>query len=226
MVAVLVVWSKHPLPKPQSGTLNRVTEAATNLPGRAILEARARNLAAITVGWNVLEAAVAIVAGRRAGSTALIGFGLDAVVETFSGLVILWQFRGFAEEKERTALRLIAVGFWLIAAYVAFESVRTLIGGDRPDTSPVGIALAIASLAVMPVLAAAKHRTGHQLGSQAVIADSVQTRLCAYMSSVLLTGLVLDALFGWWWADPVAAMAIAGLAFNEGRAAWRGDRCC
>jgi divalent metal cation (Fe/Co/Zn/Cd) transporter len=190
------------------------------------LERRARLLAWSTVAWNVVEAVVAIAAGAVASSIALIGFGLDSTVEVFSALVILWQFRGIAHEREAQARKLIAVSFFVLAAYVAAQAVVDLVAQDEPASSPVGIALAVASLLVMPALAMAKRDTGRRLHSHAVLADGNQTKLCAYLSAILLGGLVLNATMGWWWADPVAALGIAGLALNEGREAWRGDACC
>jgi divalent metal cation (Fe/Co/Zn/Cd) transporter len=188
---------------------------------------RAQLLAAASVSYNAIEAVIAIAAGVVAGSVALVGFGLDSVVEVSSGLIILWQFRHpLPESRERTALRLMAVSFFALAAYVTFESVRALAGGHDPDPSPVGIALAAASLAVMPFLSWAQRRTGRALGSDAVVADSTQTLLCTYLSAVLLVGLVLNATLGWSWADPVAGLVIAAVAVREGVEAWRGEGCC
>lgn len=186
---------------------------------------RAVRLAWATIAWNTVEAVVAIVAGSAASSIALVGFGLDSTVEVMSAVVILWQFRGLAEDRERRALKLIAMSFFGLAVYVAVQAMVDLLGGSEPDSSPVGIGLAIASLIVMPVLAAAKRRNGNVMGSATVIADSNQTKLCAYLSAVLLAGLILNATVGWWWADPIAALAIAALAVNEGREAWRGETC-
>ena len=180
-----------------------------------------------TLGWNGIEAVVAVTVGMLAGSIALIGFGLDSVVECFSALVVLWQFLGKATpERERRALRLIAMSFFLLAAYVGIEAVHSLIVRDRPSESFPGIFIACASLFVMPLLGRAKRRTGHEAHSHTLIADAGQTYLCAYLSAVLLTGLVLNATVGWWWADPLAALGIAALAVREGREAWRGDLCC
>lgn len=177
--------------------------------------------------YNALEAVVAISAGLVAGSVALVGFGLDSVVEVSSGVVILWQFRhALPETRERQALRLIALSFFALAAYVTFESVRALLGDAQPNPSPVGIGLAIASLAVMPLLSWAQRQTGRRLGSKAVVADGTQTLLCTYLSAVLLAGLVLNASLGWSWADPVAGLVIAAVAMREGLQAWRGDGCC
>lgn len=162
-----------------------------------------------------------------AGSIALVGFGLDSVVEVSSGLIILWQFgHHLPESRQRRTLRLMALSFFALAGYVAVESVRALAGGHDPDPSPVGIALAAASVMVMPFLSAAQRRTGRRLGSHAVVADSTQTMLCSYLSTVLLVGLVLNATLGWSWADPVAGLVIAAVALREGWQAWRGDACC
>jgi divalent metal cation (Fe/Co/Zn/Cd) transporter len=188
---------------------------------------RAQLLAAASVGYNLVEAVIAITAGLVAGSVALVGFGLDSVVEVSSGLIILWQFRHpLPEARERRALRLMAVSFFALAAYVAFESVRTLATGHDPESSPVGIGLAAVSLMVMPFLSWAQRRTGRALGSHAVVADSTQTLLCTYLSAVLLVGLVMNATLGWSWADPLAGLVIAAVAVKEGRDAWRGHACC
>jgi divalent metal cation (Fe/Co/Zn/Cd) transporter len=194
---------------------------------RRRLGRRAQLLATASVTYNVVEAVVAVSAGLVAGSVALVGFGLDSVVEVSSGLIILWQFRHrLPETRERQALRLLAFSFFALAAYVVVESVRTLITGADPETSPVGIGLAIASLIVMPFLSWAQRRTGRALGSNAVVADSTQTLLCSYLSAVLLVGLLLNATLGWGWADPIAGLVIAGVAVREGVQAWRGEGCC
>ena len=186
---------------------------------------RAVRLAWATIVWNVVEAVVAIAAGTAATSIALVGFGLDSTVEVMSAVVIVWQFRGLAEDRERRALKLIALSFFALAAYVAVQAIIDLLGRSEPQSSAVGIGVAIASLIVMPILARAKRRNGNAMGSATVVADSNQTKLCAYLSSILLVGLILNATAGWWWADPIAALAIAALAVNEGREAWRGDTC-
>ncbi len=190
------------------------------------LRTRARQLAKATVVWNVIEALVAISAGTAAGSAALVGFGLDSTIEVASALVIIWQFSGVDEQREQRALRLIAVSFFALAAYVSIRALLDLADANEADTSTVGIALAVASLIVMPALAIAKQRTGQQLGSATVTADSQQTWLCTYLSAILLVGLVLNATIGWWWADPIAALIIAALATREGIEAWNGDTCC
>jgi divalent metal cation (Fe/Co/Zn/Cd) transporter len=192
----------------------------------ARLRRRAVVLAWATIAWNVVEAVVAIGAGLEAGSLALIGFGLDSTIEVGSAAVILWQFAGADEQRERQALRLIAVSFFALAAYVTGQALVDLATTSGPDSSVVGIVLASLSLVVMPLLATAKRRTGQRLGSVTVAADSQQTWLCTYLSAVLLVGLVLNAAFGWWWADPVAGLVIAALALREGREAWEGDTCC
>ena len=194
---------------------------------RVRLGRRAQLLAGASVTYNVVEAFIAVSAGLVAGSVALVGFGLDSMVEVFSGLIILWQFRHtMPETREHQALRLMAISFFALAAYVGYQSVRSLVGGHEPDPSPVGIGLAVASLIIMPLLSWAQRRTGKELGSNAVVADSTQTLLCTYLSAVLLVGLVLNATLGWSWADPLAGLVIAAVAIKEGREAWRGEGCC
>jgi len=193
---------------------------------RRSLGRRAQLLAGASVAYNMIEATVAIASGAVAGSVALIGFGLDSLVEVSSGLVILWQFRHrVPETRERRALRLIALSFFALAAYVVFDSLHTLLSGSEPGTSVVGIAIAGASLVVMPFLSWAQRRTGQALGSGSVVADSRQTLLCTYLSAVLLAGLLLNALLGWGWADPLAGLVIAAVATKEGIEAWRGEAC-
>jgi divalent metal cation (Fe/Co/Zn/Cd) transporter len=188
-------------------------------------------LAALTITWNVIEAAVAISAGLAAGSLALVAFGFDSIIEVLSAWVVVWQFRGelrggYDEDRERKALKAIAVTFFVLATYVVLEAGRDLFLADGDaDASAVGIVLAALSLAVMPTLALAKRRTAAALGSPTLRADAQETLLCAWLSAALLAGLALNAALGWWWADPLAALAIAGLAVREGREAWEGDRC-
>lgn len=198
---------------------------STSVTARLALERRARLLAWITIAWNSVEGVIAVGAGGAAGSLALVGFGLDSFVEVFAGVVVLWQLSGGAEERERRALRLIALSFFAVAGYVVAEAIRDLVVGSEADESGIGIALAAVSLAVMPALAWAKRRTGRALGNSVVIADSTETLLCSYLSAVLLVGLVINAAVGWWWADTAAAVVIAFLAVREGREAWRGE-CC
>jgi divalent metal cation (Fe/Co/Zn/Cd) transporter len=195
---------------------------------RQRLGRRAQLLAGASVAYNVVEAIIAVTAGIAAGSVALIGFGLDSVVEVSSGLIILWQFRHrLPESREQQALRLMAWAFFGLAAYVIVESVRALFfSTSEPETSPVGIGLAIASLIIMPFLSWAQRRTGRALGSTTVVADSTQTLLCTYLSAVLLVGLVLNATLGWGWADPIAGLVIAVVAIREGVEAWKGEGCC
>ncbi|WP_309134724.1 cation transporter [Cellulomonas sp.] len=194
---------------------------------RAVLERRVRLVVAATITWNVVEAVVAITAGRAASSSALIGFGLDSVVEVLSAAAVAWQFAApDPERRERAAMRLIAVSFWGLAVLVGVDALRSLLGGGEADASPVGIVLAALSLAVMPFLSWSERRTGRELGSASAVADSRQTLLCAWLSAVLLVGLVLSAGPGWTWADPLAALVIAAVAVREGVEAWRGDACC
>ena len=204
--------------------------AATQVPPtaerRRQLGRRAQLLAGASVSYNVLEAIVAVTAGLAASSIALVGFGLDSLVEVGSGLVILWQFRHpLPETRERQALRLIGVSFFALAVWVGFESIRTLVGDREAEPSGVGIGIAVASLLVMPFLSWAQRRTGRELGSGSVVADSKQTLLCTYLSAVLLVGLLLNATLGWSWADPIAALVLCGVAVKEGLEAWRGETC-
>lgn len=180
-------------------------------------------LAWFTVAWNVVEAAVAIAAGVAAGSLALVSFGVDAVIETLSAVVVLWRLHDLAEERERQALRLIGISFFLLAAYILVESVRDLLTGSEPSTSLAGLIITTLSVVVMPLLARAKRVVGEKMGSRVVIADSVETWLCTYLSAIVLAGLALHAALGWWWADPVAALGVAYLAVREGREAVVGE---
>jgi divalent metal cation (Fe/Co/Zn/Cd) transporter len=193
---------------------------------RAALNRRSLLLAYVTAGYNLVEGLVAVAAGAVASSTALLGFGLDSFVEVSSALVVIWQFRSAVPEaRERLALRGIAVSFLALAAWITTDAVRALLGGERADPSPAGIGIAVASLIVMPLLVLAKRRTGRELGSATVVADGMQTMLCTYLSAIVLAGLVVNAALGWWWADPVAALAVAGVALREGVQAWRGEQC-
>ncbi|WP_434995979.1 cation transporter [Arthrobacter sp. Ld5] len=194
---------------------------------RAVLSRRIRLFVAATITYNIVEAAVAISAGIVASSSALIGFGLDSIVEVLSAAAVAWQFAGRDPEgREKTALRLIAFSFFGLAAFVTVDAVRTLLGASEPQHSLVGIVLAAVSLAVMPVLSWAQRRAGRELGSRSAVADSKQTLLCTYLSGVLLVGLLLNSTLGWFWADPMAALVIAAVAIREGLEAWRGDSCC
>lgn len=194
---------------------------------RTRLRRRALHLAYATIGYNLLEAIAAGIAGIAAGSIVLVGIGLDSVIEVFAAGVVVWHLRGGDDDqRERWALRLIAVTFFLLAAYVIVEALRDLIVGADPDSSRFGVAIAALSLVVMPALARAKRRTGTALGDAVVLSDAAETRLSVYLSVILVGGLLLNATVGWSWADPLAALVIAGLAVSEGRAAWQGEGCC
>lgn len=189
---------------------------------------RGRRLEYLTVGWNLLEAAVALGAGLVAGSAALVGFGFDSLVESTSGGALLWRLRSDedAERRERIALKLVGASFLLLAAYVAFDAGKSLVNREPPDESYVGIVLAAVSLVVMPLLARAKRRVAAGLNSRALAADSRQTDICAYLSAILLGGLLLNAALGWWWADPIAALVMIPVIVKEGVEALRGETCC
>ncbi|MGW1785696.1 cation transporter [Streptomyces sp. NPDC002143] len=197
---------------------------------REALARRIRLLVAATITYNVIEAIAALTVGTIASSTALIGFGLDSVIEVSSAAAIAWQFsardHAVREAREHRTLRIISVSFFALAAYVTLDAVRALAGTGEADRSLPGIVLAALSLAVMPFLSAAQRRAGRELGSASAVADSKQTLLCTYLSAVLLAGLVLNATLGWSWADPVAALTIAAIAVKEGRDAWQGKGCC
>ncbi len=194
---------------------------------RVVLQRRVRMLVAATITYNVVEAVVAIAAGVAASSIALIGFGLDSIIEVSSAVAVAWQFAGRdPEHRERAALRVIACSFFALAAYVTVEALRTLLGGAEPDHSTIGLVVVALSLVVMPVLSLAQRRAGRELGSASAVADSKQTLLCTYLSAAVLAGLLLNSLLGWWWADPAAALVLAVLAAKEGREAWRGHHCC
>jgi divalent metal cation (Fe/Co/Zn/Cd) transporter len=196
-------------------------------PRRDVLARRIRLLVAATIIYNVVEAVIALAEGTRVSSSALIGFGLDSVIEVSSAAAIAWQFSAKDPEKrEKAALRFIAFSFFALAAYVAVDAVLSLLGFGEPQPSVIGILLAVASLIVMPVLSLAQRRTGRLLESVSAVADSKQLLLCSYLSAALLVGLVLNAVVGWSLADPIAALAISALAVREGRNAWRGDPCC
>ncbi|MEU8163491.1 cation transporter [Micromonospora parva] len=207
--------------------LRTVTPAGPSSDRHQVLARRVRLLVAATITYNVIEAVVAITAGTMASSTALIGFGLDSIIEVSSAAAVAWQFVGpDPQAREKVALRVIAVSFFALAIYVTVESVRALAGGPDAEHSRTGLVLAALSLAIMPVLSYAQRRAGRELGSRSAVADSKQTLLCTYLSAVLLVGLGVNSLFGWAWADPIAALVIAAVAAKEGREAWRGDACC
>lgn len=194
----------------------------------AQLVRRARVLAWSGLAWHFVEAAVAIGAGAAAGSIALVGFGADSLIEAGAGIVVLWLMAGSRSTSavaERRAQQLVAGSFVVLAAYVGVAALRDLLGGHHPHVSWVGIGLSIVTLATMPLLARAKRRVGHALGSSATTSESRQTMLCAYLSAALLVGLGANAIAAWWWADPLAALVVAGVALHEARGAWRGDAC-
>ncbi|SEH10452.1 cation transporter [Thermoleophilum album] len=188
------------------------------------LRRRGLRLAWFIVVWDVIEGGVAVTAGLAAGSIALVGFGIDSTIEVFAAAVVIWQLRGGAHARMHTALRLIAITFFVLAAYVAFESVRDLVGQDKAGESIVGIVLNVVALAVMVPVAIAQRRTGRELENQVLVAQSEETWLSNYLSISLLVGLGLNAAFGLWWADPVAALVVAGIALREGREAWNESR--
>lgn len=192
---------------------------------RAVAMRRGRNLEYLTIGWNSLEAVAAVTAGVLAGSVALVGFGIDSVIEVSSGAIILWRlFSG--EHREKLALKLVGISLIALAAYVGFDAAKSLILRESPEASYIGIAIAALSLVVMPLLARAKRNVAAQLNSRAMMADSKQTDICAYLSAILLGGLLLNALFGWWWADPLAAVVMLPIIVKEGIEAMRGETCC
>ena len=195
---------------------------------RARLERQARLLAWGGIAWHVVEFAIAVAAGVVAGSIALIGFGADSLIEAGAGVVVVWLFTGRrlgSHAAERRAQQLIAVTFFVLAAYVGIEATRSLIGGDHPGVSWVGIGLAAFTAPTMPLLARAKRRIGNGLSSSAAVKEASQTQLCAYLSIALLVGLGANAIAGWWWADPLTALAIAVVAVKDGRESWRGEGC-
>jgi divalent metal cation (Fe/Co/Zn/Cd) transporter len=196
---------------------------------RLRLERRARALAWIGIVWHVVEFVIAVGAGVAAGSIALIGFGADSLIEALAGLVVVWLFTGGrlgSHLAERRAQKLIAANFFTLAAYVSVESIWTLADGRHPGTSWVGIGLAAFTAPTMPLLAYSKRQLATELHSAAAVKEASQTQLCAYLSVALLVGLGANALAGWWWADPVAALVVAGVATWEGCQSWRGEGCC
>ncbi|CDO91624.1 hypothetical protein AWC29_11365 [Mycobacterium triplex] len=194
---------------------------------RRLLSRRIQFFVAATITYNVLEAVIALTEGARVSSSALIGFGLDSVIEVSSAAAVAWQFAGKdPESRERVALRIIAFSFFGLALYVTIDAARSLLGIGEAQHSAVGITLAAVSLAVMPTLSWAQRRAGRELGSLSAVADSKQTLLCTYLSAVLLVGLLLNGIFGWSWADPIAALVIAVIATKEGINAWKGETCC
>lgn len=198
----------------------------TVAPRTLVLRRRIRWIVAATIAYNVIEAILALAAGSIASSAALIGFGLDSIVEVLSAAAVAWQFASpDPESREKVALRVIALSFFGLAAYVSVDAVLSLAGLRDPEHSPLGIVLAAVSLVVMPFLSWAERRAGRELGSASAVSDSKQTLICAYLSAALLAGLLLNSLLGWAWADSVAALVIAVFAVREGLEAWRGDAC-
>jgi divalent metal cation (Fe/Co/Zn/Cd) transporter len=194
---------------------------------RSVLTHRIRLLVGTTIAYNLIEAVIALSAGAAASSSALIGFGLDSLIEVSSAAAVAWQFsRPDPEAHERLTLRIIGVSFFALAAYISIDAARALLGGAEADPSTIGIGLAAVSLLVMPALSLAQRRAGRELGSASAVADSQQTLLCTYLSAVLLVGLVLNSRLGWSWADPIVALLIAAVAVKEGRDAWQGKACC
>lgn len=204
-----------------------MTSAAVAPQRRAVLRRRIQLLVAATIIYNAIEAVVALTAGTIASSVALIGFGLDSVIEVSSAAAVAWQFStADPQRRERVTLRVIACSFFALAIYVTIAALRTLFGAGEAERSTVGIILVVVSVAIMPFLSYAQRRAGRELGSTTAVADSKQTLLCTYLSAAVLVGLVLNAVLGWWWADPAAGLMLAVLAVREGRNAWRGDLCC
>ena len=193
---------------------------------RATLHRRIRLIVGITIGYNLIEAVIAITAGSLASSAALIGFGLDSTIEVLSAAAVAWQFtRRDPERWEKPTLRVIAVAFFALAIYVTATSLTALVTAERPEHSTIGIVLTAISVAIMPFLSLAERRAGREIGSATAVADSKQTLICTYLSAAVLIGLVANSLLGWWWADAVAGLVIAAFAVREGLEAWKGDAC-
>jgi len=190
---------------------------------------RARLLSWVSLVWMTIEGAVGVVSGVVAGSIALQAFGISSAVEGMASVIVIWRFTGartLSETSERRAQKLVAVSFWLLVPYVAAEAIYKLVSAAEPETSYLGIGLTVSSLLLMPLLGRTKHRLGAKLGSAATAGEGTQNVLCAYLAAAVLVGLLGNALFGLWWLDPLAALAVAGLAVREGRASWRGEICC
>ena len=212
----------------ERGSLEAVSAVAI-VAERPRLERRARLLAWGGNAWHLIEFAIALGAGIAAGSVALVAFGVDSLIEVAAGMTIVWRFTGTrlaSATSERSAQRVIALSYFVLAAYVAVESLRDLVGGHEPGASWVGIGLAAVTAPTMPLLARAKRKVGHALGSAATVGEGGQNMICAYLSIALLVGLLANATLGWWWADPSAALVIGAVALREGVESWRGDACC
>lgn len=208
-----------------------MSEIVSNLANKEIFHTenvrRGQLLEYLTIGWNLFEAGISVGAGLMAGSVSLTGFGVDSLIECASGFALLWRLReGEAgKRREKLALKFVGISFLLLAAYIALDAVKSLLNYEPPEVSRVGIGIAFLSLIVMPVLARAKRRVAENLDSRAMKADSRQTDICAYLSAILLLGLVLNALFGWWWADSIAALIMLPIILKEGFGALRGETC-
>ena len=204
----------------------RMTTATLSDDRKQVLQRRIRWIVAATIGYNVVEAVVAITAGTLASSTALVAFGLDSTIEVLSAAAVAWQFtRRDPERWEKGTLRVIAIAFFALAAYVTATSLIALFAHIEVDHSALGILITTLSVIIMPFLSLAERRAGRELRSATAVADSKQTMICTYLSAAVLTGLILNSLFGWWWADAIAGLVIAGFALREGLEAWRGDAC-
>lgn len=210
-----------------------MSEQVIGLDGneRAKLITKGRRLEYFTIAYNSLEGLIAVVAGLIAGSIALVGFGFDSLIEVTSGAALVWRLHSDADESRREkieaiTLRIVGICFLLLAAYVSYDSIKSLIWREEPHESIAGIVLAIASLIVMPLLVRAKRKVARGIKSGALMADSKQTELCTYLSAILLAGLLLNALLGWWWADPVAALIMVPIIVKEGVEGLRGETCC
>ncbi len=189
----------------------------------------ARLLSWLSLVWMTIEGAVGVIAGLVAGSVALLGFGLDSAIEGLASVIVIWRFTGsrtLSETSELRAQRAVAISFFLLAPYITLDAILSLVGGDHPQTSWIGIGLAIGSIVLMPLLGRAKQRLGSQLGSAATAGEGTQNMLCAYLAAAVLAGLLANTLLGWWWLDPAAALFIAFVAVREGRETWRGEGCC
>jgi divalent metal cation (Fe/Co/Zn/Cd) transporter len=228
-VWVMTAMSRVDLPVITASEQSGVRPASIDRCERDRLIRQAKGLSWLSLGWMSVEAGIAIAAALAAGSVALLGFGLDSVIEALASIVVIWRFtshRRLSDRSERRAQQLVAVSFFLLAPYLAQDAVRALVSRDHPSISWVGIGLSISSLIVMPLLGRAKQRIGSQLGSAATAGEGTQNLLCAYLALGVLVGLALNAAFGAWWADPFIALAIAALAVREGLETWRGDGCC
>jgi divalent metal cation (Fe/Co/Zn/Cd) transporter len=190
---------------------------------------RARALSWVSLAWMTIEGAAGLFAGLAAGSVGLVGWALSSVVEALASVIVIWRFTGsrtLSATSERRAQRAVAISFWLLAPYVTVEAIDKLRTGSAAEESLLGITLTVASLIIMPVLGKAKHRLGARLGSGATVGEGTQNLLCAYLAGAVLIGLVVNAVWGWWWPDPIVGLVVAAVAVREGRAAWRGDDCC